>query len=124
MVREAFEERFRASEKQQAGLDKWPLNRGSIDESQEDDATTEVEDFVVLDKKLATLLTTAQQIRAIRGEQRDTVVTAVQPVSASAIRTERTGNGNGGVENALGLVGSQPDVVGFQRCLVQSQGRL
>ncbi|KAK8036452.1 hypothetical protein PG991_001589 [Apiospora marii] len=45
MVREAFEERFRASEKQQAGLDKWPLSRGSIDESQEDDATTEVEDY-------------------------------------------------------------------------------
>lgn len=45
MVREAFEERFRASEKQQAGLDKWPLSRGSIDESQEDDATTEVEEY-------------------------------------------------------------------------------
>ncbi len=26
MVREAFEERFRVSEKQQKGLDKWPIN--------------------------------------------------------------------------------------------------
>ncbi|KAK8013537.1 geranylgeranyl pyrophosphate synthetase protein [Apiospora marii] len=41
MVREAFDERFRASAKQQAELDKWSLNRGSVDESQEDDATTE-----------------------------------------------------------------------------------
>lgn len=45
MVREAFEERFQASEKQQAGLDKWPLNRGSVDESQEDDATTDAEEY-------------------------------------------------------------------------------
>jgi hypothetical protein len=38
MVREAFEARFRISEKQRKGLDKWPVNDPG---SQEEDATTE-----------------------------------------------------------------------------------
>ncbi|OTA92296.1 hypothetical protein M434DRAFT_74775, partial [Hypoxylon sp. CO27-5] len=44
MVKEAFEERFVASEKQRDSLDKWPISEPSSDRWEEDDVTTEVED--------------------------------------------------------------------------------
>ncbi|KAI8710964.1 hypothetical protein NCS52_01509800 [Fusarium sp. LHS14.1] len=45
MVREALEENFRLSEKQRAGLNKWPAKESHLAGSEEDDVTTEVEDI-------------------------------------------------------------------------------
>ncbi|KAH6873603.1 hypothetical protein B0T10DRAFT_416376 [Thelonectria olida] len=53
MVREAFEERFRLSEKQRKGLDKWPVKKSFSAGSQEDDATTEVEEDMYFDSDIS-----------------------------------------------------------------------
>ncbi|KND86376.1 hypothetical protein TOPH_08989 [Tolypocladium ophioglossoides CBS 100239] len=45
MVREAFAYRFTASQKQQQGLDKWPIKDDSFAGSQEEDVTTEEDDI-------------------------------------------------------------------------------